>query len=166
MEQEKKDLIKIVEPHKIMSRDVNFGDIKRVVDDAKKMYELIGTKIGNYEGFYAIAHCQVTREDPLRFFLANPQYDIFNKLPEAIIVNAKIVNHTKQIIMKEEGCLSYATLHPVQVERWNKCDVEYQVITEEGNISEVYKETLSSTLAQVFQHEIDHFNAKYIYKIK
>jgi len=175
MPEEKKqqeEKIKVVPPHKIMSREIVYGDIKRVVEGAKKMFSLLDKHgnfidpIGNYKTCYAIAHCQITKDDPLRFFMINPKYSVFNNFPEAVIVNPKIVNHTRHTVDKEEGCLSYATLPPIKVQRWNKCEVEFNVITKDMQISPVYKMNLSGTLAQVFQHECLHFEGRYIYNIK
>jgi len=168
MQNEKKEITKIINPHKIISRDVTVHDIDKVFEDAKKMYEMIGTKIGNYSGFYAIAHQQITDQDPMRFFLCNPDYSVFDDLPEAVIINPKIIRHTNQVIEKEEGCLSFSKLPPIKTERWNKCEVEFQVLKAEGDsmvISEVHTKNLSGRLAQVFQHEIGHFECNYIYKI-
>lgn len=165
MTEEKKEKIKIVPPHKLISRDVTPADVDQVYKDAKDMYDLIGEKIGNYAGFYAIAHCQITEKDPLRFFLINPQHAIFDEFPEAVIINPVIIRHTKHTVEKEEGCLSYATLPTTMVERWHKCEVEFHVLNENKMISEKFTKNLSGTLAQVFQHEINHFDSVYIYDI-
>jgi len=164
MTEEKK--AEIVQPHQNKSREVTHFDIERVYNDAKLMYDMIGTQIGNYKSFYAIAHQQIVTIDPLRFFLVNPAYSIFDALPEAIIVNPKIIRHTNQIIDKEEGCLSFATMPMVKVKRWNKCEVSFHVLESNMTISEPHTMNLSGRVAQVFQHEKEHFDCDYIYKIK
>jgi len=156
----------LVKPHKILSRPVEDKDINRVYDEAKEIYKIFGKKIGMYNMFFAIAHQQTTKDDPLRFFIINPKAKIAEELPEAIIINPEIIRHTNNTIDSEEGCLSFPTLPPNVVQRWNKCEVRFKVMLENKQISGWQTMNLSGMLAKVFQHEIDHLDAKYIYDFK
>lgn len=64
----------IIEPHNIISREVTKDDIARIKEDAPQMFNLI------YSPKYivdpkriktglALGHSQITKDDPLRFFV-------------------------------------------------------------------------------------------------
>jgi peptide deformylase len=142
-----------VKPHKKKSRLVLPKDIKRVLHDAKTLHSLCSMPVGIHSGGLAVAHSQITKNDPLNFFVIQNG---------EIIINPKIVRHTKHTIDSEEGCLSFPDLTRKTVQRWNKCEVQYQKI--EGNrLSELISENLTGIRAKIFQHEIDHAECKYIY---
>lgn len=162
----KQEVTPIVKPHKIISRDVELKDIERVWKDAQEMYKIFGKKIGIYNTSMAVAHPQVTQEDPLRFFVVNPAMQMSGVLPEAVIINPEMIRHTNNTVDSEEGCLSFPTNPPINVQRYNKCEVRFKVLTADKQISDWFTLNLSGQLAKVFQHEMDHLVAKYIYKLK
>lgn len=149
----------MVKPHKLISREVTTADIARVRRDAGEMSKLLWNKegIGIYkQAGYALAHCQVEDKDPLRFFVSREG---------VVYVNPEIINHTKHAQAKEEGCLTYSwpgCAALLDVPRWHKIVVRFQVLTSHG-LSAKVEEDLKGLQAQVFQHEIDHFNGMYIY---
>jgi len=156
---EPKDFVKYyVPPHRKISREVTEKDLNRVKEDGHILYNLCFTQRGpHYKGGFAVAHPQITKKDPLRFFV------IYDK---RIIINPVIVNHTNSTVDSEEGCLTYPDKPMITVQRWNKCEVEYQVFGEKDDklvLSEKIKQNLSGKDAKIFQHEIDHLDAKYIY---
>ena len=160
----------LIKPHNKVSRPVEDKDVDRVYNEAKEMYKIFDEKIGIYRGYYAIAHPQIEGENPLRFFVVNPKADIMSDLPEAVIINPEIYQHDdsfpshsgekKEI---EEGCLTFPNIPPTKVRRWYKCQVRFKVLLPHKQISGWKYLNTKGTLAQVFQHEIDHLDAKYIY---
>ena len=129
------------------------------------MFNLCHTKRDKCPGALAIAHSQINEKDPLRFFVTRDMQ---------IIVNPVIVNHTKHFVDSEEGCLSYPKKDQIIVQRWNKCEVEYNIVLDDESkdktkdkvavkLSERLKENFGSKTAKVFQHEIDHMNSIFIY---
>jgi len=158
--------ISIVHPHKVVSRLVEEKDIDRVYEDSKEIYKIFGRRVGLYNTFLAIAHPQITKKEPLRFFVINPSLKITEDFPEAVIINPEIIRHTNNTVDSEEGCLSFPTIPPTIVQRWNKCEVRFKVLTPDRKISDWFTMNLSGMMAKVFQHEADHLDSKYIYLIK
>jgi len=71
-----------------------------------------------------------------------------------IIVNPKIVNSSADMVLYEEGCLSFPGLY-FTVSRPVSVDVEYQ--NERG---ERVSESFTGWPARIFQHEYDHMLGK------
>lgn len=65
-------------------------------------------------------------------------------------INARIVDHSTDIVTETEGCLSLPGIHE-KVERPNQITIEY--VNEEF---EPKRETLKGFAARVVQHEYDH----------
>lgn len=155
--QEPIDFLKFyVKPHKKVSREVKIEDIPKVVEDAHILFNLCYTQNGPYPGGFAVAHPQINDTDPLRFFVTNQR---------EIIINPVITRHTTVKIDSEEGCLSFPDKMPTMVPRWNKCEVEFVTLdpNNENGLSEVKKLSLNGRTAKVFQHEVDHLDAIYIF---
>ena len=163
--------IKIVIPHFIKSKKVEESDIKTIVDSmilmAEKCRELEEER--KVQIAFALAHCQVTDKNPLRFFVFNPYnqkvIDVSDNL-SPVIINPVIINRTNTTVNKVEGCLSFVGFGGADVDRYNKVTVEFEELHEKDGdffISEKKTKNLSGKLSQIFQHEIDHFNAKYIF---
>lgn len=117
---------------------------------------VVVTKIpyGLYANAYAIAHPQVTDQDPLKFFVTKDN---------EIICNPVITYASKLKRPMEEGCMTFADKKKKAMFRPYKITVEFQYITENGTLSEKISDTFKGIEAQVFQHEIEHFEGKYIY---
>ncbi len=151
--------MEIVKPHRTVSREVTAADLERVRKDASEMSKLLSNPkgIGIYpKGGFALAHCQVESKDPLRFFVSR----------EGIVyVNPEIIRHTQHATPREEGCLTYSFpgCIPILVPRWHKIVVRYQVLSSYG-FSQFAEEDMKGLQAQIFQHELDHFNGVYIYE--
>ena len=155
--QEPVDFVKhYVKPHKKISRPVTKDDLTKVIEDAHILFNLCYSQHGMYPGGYAVAHSQINDTDPLRFFVTNQR---------EIIINPVIVRHTAVKVDNEEGCLSFPDRTPIMVPRWNKCEVEFVTIdtTKDSGFSDLIKVQLSSKIARIFQHEVDHMDAIYIY---
>ena len=147
-------MINIIDPHKNVSREVKEADIQRVEKIALEMIEFCKNPQGNFREILALAHQQVEKKDPLRFFVTE-----FNE----IIINPVITRHTEVTIDSKEGCVSFPNESMITVQRWNKCEVKYQKIENSKLIS--CEEKLNGQRAKMFQHEIDHLDAKYIYEL-
>lgn len=174
MPSENRSRLTIVEPHRTISREVEIKDLERVKSlyFSLQMFMEDLEKTGAFKDVFAIAHQQIETKDPLRFFVINNDNKLVvqeNKiwdLPDYIIVNPVITKHTNNTVTKREGCLSYPGLANTPVERWNKIEVDFETIDFEGKKLEKHNIACSGKLAQIFQHEINHFDCNYIYKIK
>lgn len=163
--------MKIVLPHDKISRLVTDQDVERVYNDAEKITGLLNASVGMYKRFYAIAHAQVETEDPLRFFVINPATDLFRSWREIVVINPVMIRHTDLMCSSEEACASFASMPMTSVKRWTKCEVEFSPLQfvqgEDGKNKPVIGRrisiNMSGKLAKVFQHEMDHLDAKYIY---
>lgn len=148
-----------VAPHTKKSRIVTAVDIERVIRDGKDMAIMCRMPHGPYNGGAALAHSQIESEDPLKFFVtADGQ----------IIINPKIINHTKASVFEEEGCLSYPDKPPKKmVARFYKITVEYQTLIQKGEaeprLSDVLTDEIKGIGARIFQHETAHLLGKDIY---
>lgn len=90
-----------------------------------------------------------------RIFIINPEiFKIIDypDLPETVFINSKITKISKDRKKMEEGCLSVRPLYGL-VRRASRATIE--AYNEKG---EKFTMTGSGLLAQIFQHETDHFN--------
>lgn len=143
----------IVPPHFIKSRAVNIFDkdeIEYIRKIAPEIQQLCNDDKRRQS--YALAHCQVTDSDPLRFFV---------KSSGEVIINPIISKHTTIPIDSEECCCSYPESSGVIVKRFNKITVEYY--TFELDMLCKVNGGYSGLDARIFQHEIDHFDGIDIY---
>lgn len=145
----------LVRPHEKKSRPVEEKDLYIVIEDAHKLYNLCHTKIGPIPGSFAIHHSQIEDEDPMNFFVT---------ADKEIVINPVITRHTKTTVEKVEGCVTFYDRYPVKVQRYNKIEVEFSNLTSEGKIGPAKKVGFSGREAQIFQHEIGHALAQYIYE--
>lgn len=171
-DKKKNPSVGIIAPHKVKSREVDVKkELKRVLEDSKHMMTFLEHGKGVWKAGHAIAHSQITKNDPLRFFMLRDG---------RIVINPKIVRHTKAKQLKDDACLTFygekdskgnwRVTHPVvKVPRWTKCDVEFGIVRykdeekKTGPYVDQCKETVGSRAAQIFQHEIDHMDGIYIY---
>jgi len=153
--QDLKDLSKhYVDPHKKISVEVKEKDLPIIIKDTKLMYILCFIQRGLYPGALAIAHQQINKKNPLRFFVTNEK---------KIIINPVIIRHTNTTIDSKEGCMSFPDNSQIIVQRYNKCEIEYQTISDDKKLLINKKCSLSGLTAKIYQHEIDHFDCKYIF---
>lgn len=169
---QKEEHIRIIAMHKNVSRTVRNEDIQRVIIDADRMQQLcfMLENEGVFQDVYALAHSQVVKKNPLRFFILN-QFRSRLQLelgePDTIIINPKIIRHTNVAVEKAEGCVTFPYHGNVVKQRYHKIEAEYQTyeVQIDGKmiVSAPKVVALSGLMAQIFQHEIDHFDGKYIY---
>lgn len=145
--------MKLVSPHSKTSREVTDADVPKLDALALVMHALCLTPHGCHDGGYAVAHSQIDDQDPMRFFVTKEL---------EVIVNPRVTGSTKVPCQKREGCLTFPDRQGTVVPRFNKLTVEYWKF-KEGRLEGPITEDLKGLRAQIFQHEIDHMNAKYIF---
>lgn len=157
---EKELLARYVPAHKVISREVFEEDLMTINKEAEVMYKLLFCRYGKNRGAHAIAHSQIEDKKPLRFFVTQV----------AIIINPKILRHTKVPALRREGCMTFPDREHIFVPRFVKMEVEFQTIEVGKNgsisLSPKVERTVKGVDAEVFQHEIDHMDGKYIYDIE
>lgn len=166
--------IKFVPPHDFKSRTVTDSDLPRVLADAKQMqmmmHELVSS--GFLAAVYALSHSQITGTRPLRFFVINgesPQVKKEWTHDQYVVLNPEIIRHTQVPAHKEEGCATFPRYPMKKVERYNRGAVRFQLIEWDGKtprLSAPIEEESDGLVFQMFQHEIDHHNCKYIHKLE
>lgn len=159
--------LKILDEEKSAIREKS--QVVTEVDKRFKMHtlsirELFKKNFANKRSGYAVAHCQVVGENPLKFFVLSPE--IFNSeyreiLEDDVIINPVILEKEEKY-KTQELCLSFPFENWQNVKRFNKIKVQYQVV-KDGNLSEPIIKEIDGLLAQIFQHEVEHFEGKTIY---
>lgn len=137
----------IIKPHRVKSREVKEEDIPRVIYDANEMFKHVSGKC------VALAHSQITDQDPLRFFV--------NKEGE-IIINPKITRHVNYFVDSIEGCMTFPDNGEIKKSRYRKIDVSFQTI-ENGKLGPIHEAEVRNLTAFIFQHEIDHMDGIYCF---
>lgn len=142
---------------KKQSRKVLPEDMERVRSLIPEMHKLCLEPLGYFKnGAYALAHCQVDQDDPLRFFVL---------MDGTTVINPQIIKRLGNPFRNEEGCMSKAdTTCLLGVQRYKKIIVGFTGLEshdgqeEQGKVMEI-----GGLLALIFQHEIDHMNGRHIY---
>lgn len=143
-------------PHKLISRFATLDDTQKIMGEGAQMIEMCTKPPKHHQTALAIAHAQVDDIEPIRFFVTNTG---------EIIINPIITRHTNHTYTKKEGCTTFGNIPWSDVERWQKIEVTYWVIDPDGNGWLEKSEAASGKRAQMFQHEIDHMEGKYVYGI-
>jgi peptide deformylase len=147
-----------VEPHKLISREVHDEDTLTLLTLKDQMTKLCWREdsLGRvYPSAFALAHSQVEKKDPMRFF-------VFSN--GDVVINPVITNHTKVPQFKPERCVSFPRRPEVMVPRYTKIEVLYQTLTRDTHtIGPEISASYSGLEARVWQHEVDHMNGKSIY---
>jgi len=129
-----------------------------VIEDGMKMVDQLRRPVGRWQSGYALAHSQITKKDPLRFFVTTKG---------DAIINPKITwkPHENQAEPHNEGCYTFHSLEDrtVYVPRFEKIKAEWYELMEDGKVSPKVTAELRGMQAKVFQHEIDHMDGIYIY---
>ena len=143
---------------------------KQIKDQAISLSDFLektnGYFKGEWEDAWALAHCQVQREDHFGFFVIKKEAVGRKKLfKHRIIINPAIVKvDNKSKVRAEEGCMSFPHRKARNVERYTDIEVLYQVPRWYGGLRFV-KAKAEGIIAQIFQHEIDHMAGKNIFGI-
>jgi len=145
--------LKIVEPHQKVSRPVTNADRERVQEVGEAMTKWMMSKYS----CVGLAHPQVDDLDPMALFVALDE-------PLRIICNPKIIKASSVMIDSKEGCMTYPDKEHTIKKRHLCITVEYEVFKNKKLIKKT--KLVTGFLAVVYQHEIDHLNAKYCYDEK
>jgi peptide deformylase len=171
--------LKLVMPHKNISRPVKKEDQEKVLAEAREMMiAMRRIEMNTKTEIFAAAHSQFRSSDPMRFFVLNP-YNQFAQSAlksqghnHTIIVNPVIKNHTKVPVDSSEGCVTFLNQKNTTMQRFHKITVDYDTFEVDRDDKgkrigtkyvSIKSENVSSLLARIFQHEIDHMDAKYIF---
>lgn len=112
---------------------------------------------------FALHHSQFS-SNPYNFFVINNWVVGAPANEVCVVVNPKIIEKDKDSKMQvREGCMSFPFRHGIKVNRYNKIKVKYQVPSPDGKKLLDKEEEMTGTMAQIFQHEIQHANGQHIY---
>ena len=141
----------LLPPHKIPSEPVEklTDELKKDIEGMRFLLHL--QKFDNNRQGMAIAHCQVSRK-PVGLFVAQ-----MGLLPHSLVINPYITEESEPYMVREM-CLSYPNEKAVVVERFRKIKVHY-----EDEYGQEWDKELEGLQAQIFQHEIQHFEGDNIY---
>jgi peptide deformylase len=129
----------------------------QVIPYIQQMAELCRTEKNGRKGI-ALAHCQFDKDNPLTFYVFANGDTVVN--PEILSVKEKT------LMWHSEGCLSFPHEQEVEVQRYRIIKARYTLVT---NVCKnfqgvrVVEKKLQDMTAYIMQHEMDHFNLKYIY---
>lgn len=147
-----------VKPHKVKSRLVEESDCERVAADSEKMFGLCNVQVGIYPAGFAVAHPQITSEDPLRFFVTSSGL---------VVVNPEIVRHSNYQVEEAEGCLTFHNVLPIRKARYRIVELEFNELEkgEDGkwHIGPREHSKFKGREARIAQHEVEHLDATYLY---
>jgi len=140
-----------------LSLKCNKEDIKKIIIPLiPEITRLCKKPLGFHKkGALAVAHCQIQKKKPLRFFITVNGF---------AVVNPHINEYIGKSFFNDEGCMSFAEKTVLRrIRRWKKLIVSFTHIFENGEILEQKEVEIDGKLALIFQHEIDHFNGKHIF---
>lgn len=147
--------MEIIKSHKKISKPVKKRHLKKIIGISFEMIAFCQNPKGNFREILAMAHSQIEKRKPLRFFVTSEG---------KIVINPKIINHTKHTVDSLEGCVTFPDELSITVQRWNKCVVEFQTLDKNNKLTAYLTQDISGQRAKMFQHCIDILDAIYIYE--
>lgn len=151
----------IIPPHKKISQPVKKW--KEIKQDAKEMIENIrANQYANefWREAFAISHCQVS-EEPKRFFVVNRALpEVKKAFSHDVIINPEIVE-MKEWSQNREGCMSKPWAGTKKMGRYKKIVIRYKVKSLFGFLRKK-KKSFEELPAFMIQHELEHFEGKYL----
>jgi peptide deformylase len=101
----------------------------------------------------------------LRLFIVAPEpsarYPHAPRMGPVVMVNPKLLRHSRRMVTDWEGCLSIPGLRG-RVPRYHAVEIEFTARTGERLRAE-----LTGFIARIFQHEFDHINGRvYVDRVK
>lgn len=165
-------LERYVKPHRKKCHEVKEKHLPRLIKEAHIMYNLCFVQRGKYPSAFAIAHPQITKKKPLRFFVTAQQEIIINPIIKrhtgsaCSCQSALFCTHANQFNYENEGCMSFHNRSLITTQRWNKCEVEFNTLNADGTLSKRMIKKVSGKEARIYQHELDHLNSIFVYDIE
>lgn len=153
----------VIKPHTTISREVLDSDFDRVKKDAAEMLDIIQFLIREkiWKDIAALAHSQITDTDPLRFFVLRDS--IAEELGweySPIVLNPVFIpDPYGSLKTMHEQCVTFSHFAPVETKRYYSGTLRFL------NNRGIQERKVKGKLAQICQHECDHFDGKYIYPI-
>lgn len=141
----------IIKPNKKISQPVTLYSEELLAEIALMRKMLKDQKFENNQKGFAIAHCQIS-ENPVQLFVIHQSIS-----KNDVVVNPELIGAGGRY-MATEGCLSFPYSPMTKVRRYKEIIVRYE--TPDG---QQIQETLTGVKAQIFQHEMDHFEGTNIY---
>lgn len=111
---------------------------------------------------FALHHSQF-KTDSYNFFVVNPTLFGGKTTDVMVVINPRIIEKSDKKKVRE-ACMSFPFRHGIEVNRYDKILVSYQVPTEDGKDMITKQELIEGFMAQIFQHEIQHGNGSHIYQ--
>lgn len=151
-------LDRFVPMHDKPGRVVTEDDLSRLMNEAEAMHRLCFTPSGLYPSAHAIAHTQIDDQDPLAFFVT---------VTGEVIINPRIISHTKMPVETSEGCMTCPDRKPIKVKRYNVINVEFQSVTKKDDtfsLSPLQTKEFTGKVSRVIQHETAHLLGHCIYQ--
>jgi len=101
----------------------------------------------------------------LRLFIVAPEpsvrYPHAPRMDPVVMINPKLIHHSRKIVTDWEGCLSIPGLRG-RAPRYHTVEIEFTARTGERLRAE-----LTGFIARIFQHEFDHINGRvYIDRVR
>lgn len=139
--------ITMVPVHRKASRKVEAKDMQKVLQIAEDMRAWMMQR----HSCSGLAHCQVDETDPMAFFITENE----------LIINPHIIWHSPGMIESKEGCMTYPDREWINHSRHKSIIIGYEIFKNKKFIKK--DKQVMGFDAIVYQHEIDHINAKYCY---
>jgi len=93
---------------------------------------------------------------PWRVFIVAPEpsarYPKSPQIPPIVMINPRLLTHSKETVTDWEGCLSVPGLRG-RVPRWKSLVAEFTDVR-----GRLHRVALNGFIARIFQHEFDHIN--------
>ena len=125
-------------------------EVTNIDDEIKKLSSDMLDTMYKYDGI-GLAAPQVGYDIRMLVYDSNYINEGAKKKPN-ILINPKIISHSKSMVKVEEGCLSYPDVF-YDIDRFEKIKVEYIGIDGKKRII-----STKDIEAVVLQHEIDHLD--------
>jgi peptide deformylase len=152
--------MKVIAPHRVNSIPVGF--YSQIKEEVEKIVEIVN---GKFEGIHTSClglHASQLFPKPYNYFVLSDEGKKY--LGERVIINPKIVEKDKSTkYQAKEGCMSYPFRPFTKLTRYGTIKVEYDTKVFIGDSLKKHKKELKGLAAEIFQHEVDHANGKYIY---
>ncbi|ACB53014.1 formylmethionine deformylase [Crocosphaera subtropica ATCC 51142] len=82
----------------------------------------------------------------------NPRYPDAPLMEPTVMINPRLVSHSKEMVKGWEGCLSVPRIRGL-VPRYQTITVEYL-----DRYGQLHQQELTDFIGRIFQHELDHLN--------